>query len=81
MLALSIFFFFSFFLFMAAPAACGGSQAKGLIGAAAAGLRHSHTRSEPHLQPTSHLWPCWILNLLRKARDQHHILVDTVSDS
>jgi len=33
------------------PAAYGGSQARGLIGAVATGLRHSHSnaRSEPHL--------------------------------
>ena len=41
---------FSFFLFMAAT--CGSSQARGQIGAAAAGLYHS-------------LWPHWILNPLR----------------
>ena len=35
----------------------GGSQARGLIGAVAAGLRHSHSnaRSEPHVQPTPQL--------------------------
>ena len=35
----------------------GGSQARGRIRAAAAGLQHSHshTRSEPHLRPTPHL--------------------------
>ena len=34
----------SFFrFFRAAPAAYGGSQARGLIGAAAAGLHHSHS--------------------------------------
>ena len=40
-----------FFLFTAAPAAYGGSQARGWIGAAAAGLHHSHhnTGSELHL--------------------------------
>ena len=37
--------------------AYGGSQARGLIGAVAAGLHHSHSkvrsmRSEPRLQPT-----------------------------
>ena len=45
---LSLFFFgFS----RAAPLACGGSQARGLIGAIAAGLRHSHSnaRCEPCL--------------------------------
>ena len=51
-LILCFFFFFSFS--RAAPAAYGGSQARGWIGAIAAGLHHSHsnTRSEPHLQPT-----------------------------
>ena len=41
-----------------APAAYGGSQARGRIGAVAAGLRQSHssnTRSEPSLQPTPQL--------------------------
>ena len=48
---------FYFCLFTAAPAAHGGSQARGPIGAAAAGLRHSHShaRSEPHLRPTPQL--------------------------
>ena len=41
----------------AAPAAYGGSQARGLIGATAAGLRQSlsNAGSEPHLQPTPQL--------------------------
>ena len=45
------------FLFRAAPAAYGGFQARGQIGAPAAGLHHSHSNagSEPHLQPTSQL--------------------------
>ena len=63
------FFFFVFFcLFFvvvvvvvaiswAAPAAYGGSQARGLIGAVAASLHHSSQQR-------------WILNLLSKARDQ-----------
>ena len=42
-----------------APAAYGGSQARGWIGAAAAGLHHSyshsHMGSEPHLRPTPQL--------------------------
>ena len=44
-------FFCLFGLFRAAPMAYGGSQAKGQIGAAAAGLHHSHSNagSEPHL--------------------------------
>ena len=46
-----------FLPFRATPVAYGGSQAKGLIGATAAGLRHSHSnaRSEPHLPPTPQL--------------------------
>ena len=48
---------FFFCLFRATPATYGGSQAKGLIGAIAAGLHHSHgnARSKPCLQPTSQL--------------------------
>ena len=47
-----------FFAFSrAAPAAYGGSQARGLIGAVATGLRqsHSNTGSEPRLRPTPQL--------------------------
>ena len=46
-----------FCLFRATSMACGGSQARGLIRAAAAGLHHSHSNegSEPHLQPTPKL--------------------------
>ena len=55
----SIFFFFFFFLLFlwAAPAAYGGSQARGPIGAVATGLRQSHSNagSEPCLQPTPQL--------------------------
>ena len=41
----------------AAPAAYGGSQARGPIGAVATGLRQSHSNagSEPSLQPTPQL--------------------------
>ena len=43
--------FFVFRPFRAAPAAYGGSQARGLIGAVAPGLRHSHSnaRSKTYL--------------------------------
>ena len=56
----SFFFFFLSFifcLFRAAPEACGGSQARGLIRAMAADLcqSHSNARSEPRLQPTPQL--------------------------
>ena len=68
--ALRIFFFFFFLSFVffvvvvvvvaiswAAPAAYGGSQARGRIGAIATGLRQSHSNagSEPRLQPTPQL--------------------------
>ena len=60
-----------FFLFTATPVAYGSSQARGPVGVTAAGLQHSHsnTRSEPCLQPMSHLWQCQFLNPLSKARD------------
>ena len=50
------FFFLSFFV-RAAPTAYGGSQARGRIGATAAGLylSHSNAGSELHLQPTPQL--------------------------
>ena len=54
----NIFFFWSFFcLFRATPVAYGGSQPRDQIGAASAGLLHSHSHvgSEPCLQPTSQL--------------------------
>ena len=51
------FFLCVFFLFRAAPAAYGGSQTRGPIGAVATCLRHSHSkaRSEPHLRSTPQL--------------------------
>ena len=48
-----LFCFVSFFT--ATPVACGSSQARGQIGAAAAGHSHSNTRSKLHLQPTPQL--------------------------
>ena len=61
-LTLMIFLFVCLFVCLfaiswAAPMAYGGSQARGRIGATAAGLRHSHsnTGSEPCLQPTPQL--------------------------
>ena len=46
-----------FLLFRATPAAYGGSQARGQIGAAVASLYHSHSivGSELHLPPTPQL--------------------------
>ena len=48
---------FFFCLFRATPEACGGSQARGPIGAEATGLCHSHSNagSKPYLWPTPQL--------------------------
>ena len=56
-LSFFLFFFFFFVFSRAVPMACGGSQARIIIRAAAAGLRYSHSnaRSEPRLQPTPQL--------------------------
>ena len=55
LLLLFFFFFCLFAISWAAPAAYGGSQARGRIGAIATGLRQSHSNagSEPRLQPTT----------------------------
>ena len=53
-----VFFFFGLFVFSrAAPTAYEDSQARGLIGAVANDLHHSHSKagSEPHLRPTTQL--------------------------
>ena len=52
-----LFFFSVFCLFRDTPTAYGGSQARGPIGAVAAGLHHSHSKagSETHLRPTPQL--------------------------
>ena len=48
---------FIFFLCRATPEAYGGSQARGQMGATAAGLHHSHshTGSKPQLRPMPYL--------------------------
>ena len=53
-------YFFKFLFFFSprdAPAACGGYQARGQIGATPAGLCHSHSNagSRPYLGPTPQL--------------------------
>ena len=53
-------------LFRATPAAYGGSQARGRVGAVAAGLCHSNKGSEPHLRPTP----------LNEVRDRTCVLMD-----
>ena len=74
-----IFFFLYVCLFRAAPPAFGSSQARGYIGAPAAGLHHSHSNSgsEPHLRPTPYLMQHQIFTPLSKARNQIRILMDT----
>ena len=55
---LELYTLFIYFVFSrVAPAAYGGSQARGLIGAVATGLLQSHSNwgSEPHLWPTRQL--------------------------
>ena len=56
----------------AAPEAYGDSQARGWIGAAATGLRQSHSNagSEPGLRPTPQLTQRRIVNPLSKGRDR-----------
>ena len=53
----TIVLFFYFLLFRAAPVAYGSSQARGRIGATAAGPHHSHSNagSQPPLQTTPRL--------------------------
>ena len=72
-------YLFIYCLFRAVSTAYGSSQARGWIGAAAAGLcqSHSNTGSEPLLWPTPQLKQHWILSPLNKARDRTHVLMDT----
>ena len=83
-----IFFFggvFFFCLFRATPAAYGGSQARGLIGATASGLCQSHSNARAIATPDpSHVcdqhhgsWQHWILNPLSEARGRTHVLMVT----
>ena len=65
---------FFFCLFRVAPAAYGGSQARGLIRAVAASLHHSHSHARS--EPTPQLMAMLILNPLIKARDRTCILMD-----
>ena len=57
----------------------GSYQARGLTGAIAATLHHSHGNAgfKPCLWPTHSPWQCWILNPLSGARDWICILMDT----
>ena len=72
-------FFYFFCLFRATPAAYGGSQARGWIGAVATGLHHTEI-----IQDLSHVcdlhhssWQCQIHDPLSEARTWTCILMDT----
>uniref|UniRef100_A0A8D1DWP0 Uncharacterized protein n=2 Tax=Sus scrofa TaxID=9823 RepID=A0A8D1DWP0_PIG len=56
-IGLFVLFYLFIYSFLGPPVAYGGSQARGLIGAVATGLRQSHSNagSEPCLQPTLQL--------------------------
>ena len=73
--SLSVFFFF--FFLRAVSAAYGNSQARGQMGAIAAGLHHSNARSD-HIFDLHHSsQQCQILNLLSEARVGTCVLMDT----
>ena len=73
---LKVDYFLNFF-FRAAPTACGSSQARGLIGVAAAGLHHSHSNAgclthwaRPGIEPAS----SWTLVGFISAAPQQELL-------
>ena len=72
-------FFFFFCIFRTAPAAYGGSQPRGPIGAAPAGLHHSLSNADLSCVFDLHqsLWQCQILNPLSEARDRTLVLMHT----
>ena len=66
-----IYIYFCLFAFArAAPAAYGGSQVRGLIGAVATSLCLSHSNRGSELCPRPTPQQCRILNPLSEARDQ-----------
>ena len=71
-------FIYLFSLFRVVHATCGGSWARGQIGAAAAALHHAPATPDPsHVCDLHHnAQQRQILNSLSKARDQTHILMD-----
>ena len=69
-------YYFYFLFFRATPAAYGGSQARGLIGAVAACTTATATRDLRHVRDLHHSsWQRQILNLLSEARDRTRILM------
>ena len=73
-------FLFFFFLFTATPVAYGSSQARGQIGAAAEAYVTVTATLDPSCICNLHHSLCQlqILNTLSKARDQTHILTETI---
>ena len=68
LISLSLSFFLSFCLFRAAPTVCGSSQARGPVGAAAAGLHHSHSNWGCSLVAGAELWIIVLgLKMIRNA--------------
>ena len=71
------------FLFMATPMAYGSSWARGQMGAAAAGLHHSHGNTRfltpcvrPGIEPASSRTLCWVLNpLSHNGNSLMHFLI------
>ena len=65
--------------FRAPPAAHGSSQARGRIGALAAGLHHSHSNGdESRVRDLHHSSrQRRVLNPRSEARDRTHVLMDT----
>ena len=76
---MAFFFFFVFYTLRAAPTSYGVSQARGLIGAVAAGLHRVTAMPDASCVGNLHnsSQQCWILNPLSEAKDQTHILMDT----
>ena len=74
---LFIYLFFVFLFFRATLTEYGGSQARGLIRAVAAGLRQSHSnaRSELRLRPTPQLMATLDPYPLSEPRDRTHNLM------
>ena len=75
-----IFLYIYTLLFRAAPAAYGGSQARGHIGATAAGLRHSQgngARTEPSLGPSPQLMAMLDPSPLSDAGDRTRVVINT----
>ena len=78
-----VFCFVLFLFFRTAPEVHGGSQTRGSVGPADAGLCHSSARSEPCLQPTNHIWQntahssARSLTPLSGARNRTHVRMDT----